>query len=179
MHPGTIQNISGNRFWICGKLQMVPERIYAPETLQIPSKVYKFEDYKPNSTPPYIGILRSNLNKIIYTFSSSSTNILNLYNDDRDSYFSSKNGPGEFIKIFFDTNLIHLSHYSIQGWENAPNGEYPYSWEILGSNDDKNWFVLDKQLKNDILKDKKPHLFKLQRIGKRVKMIKNEEAVHQ
>lgn len=66
-----------------------------------------------------------------------------------------------WIQFDFGKRNIKLTSYTLRSSQFGQNGEYhPKSWRILGSNDEKEWFLLDKRINDSNLNGKyKQHRF--------------------
>lgn len=69
-----------------------------------------------------------------------------LLNDNPKTYFSSKAGPYAYVQIELIKYSLIPTHYSLTSCPAASSGICPLSWTLEGSNDGKNWKILDKKI---------------------------------
>jgi hypothetical protein len=63
-----------------------------------------------------------------------------------DSYFLSKNEPGQWVCWDFRERRVRPTHYTIRGWDLK-------SWVVEGSLDGRSWTEIDRQTDNQDFKD--------------------------
>lgn len=74
----------------------------------------------------------------------SSGEIKNLFDQSRKTYLVTNNDENAFVMLDFKDKKINLTKYYLS--VPSPNSGYrPKNWEIQGSNDKKEWEVLDKK----------------------------------
>lgn len=88
-----------------------------------------------------------------------------LYYDDV-LFFQTNPTPNSWFCIDYKKFKVNLSHYSLKSnCKGGPGGSHPQSWDIEGSNDLKNWEVLDKRSQEKSLDDRSAsNTFKIQNI---------------
>lgn len=80
------------------------------------------------------------------TVSSSSScrsNNYDVINPDFNSYWFSANEPNSWIKFDFKDYSLQLTNYTIKSDGNGAN--HLQTWVIEGSNDNKNWDLIDRK----------------------------------
>lgn len=82
----------------------------------------------------------------------------NVFQNHSNSRLNESEG---WIQFDFGKRSIKLTSYTLRSSQFGQNGEYhPKSWRILGSNDEKEWFLLDKRINDSNLNGKyKQHRF--------------------
>lgn len=93
------------------------------------------------------------------------TNLIKFNDNDRNQYYYNFNQiiPTEndgWIEFDFVNNKINISSYTIR----TKTANYcPSSWRIIGSNDQKNWELIDRQTNNsDLMGSYKQHRFDIE-----------------
>jgi hypothetical protein len=71
-----------------------------------------------------------------------------------NSYFHSKNEPGEWICWDFKALRIEPTHYTIRTWNAIPNSYHLKSWAVEGSDDGASWTEIDQRENNSDLNDR-------------------------
>lgn len=118
-------------------------------------------EYIENETLPFDGIINHltkqnkgnlNSNEIINITSSSVLNDNHPQNvakfDNNRLVFSTINEKNAWIKLDFISRKVCPSYYSIKTWNSNKNEHHLKNWVIEGSNNDKNWKVLDSRNNN-------------------------------
>ena len=85
------------------------------------------------------------LNKNSVTITASSTfdgQVTNLLLFDPTKVWRSDANLDSYFIVNFKNIYAHINSYSLLFY---PKDHYPLSWEIKGSNDGQNWFLLDKR----------------------------------
>lgn len=99
-------------------------------------------------------------------YSGSLSNLIEYNSNHIDDYFRNENGSGlkeseGWIEIDFGKRKINLTSYTLRTSNDNTNGCYHLrTWRILGSNDEKEWTLLDKKTNNSCLNGRfKQHRF--------------------
>ncbi|OHT06130.1 F5/8 type C domain containing protein [Tritrichomonas foetus] len=74
-----------------------------------------------------------------------------LFDYDWKCYWSSTSCPGQWISFEFTKNYIYLTDYTMKTPNNNPGWNHLKNWIIEGSNDGKEWEMLDNRENNDDL----------------------------
>ena len=88
-------------------------------------------------------------NEIVASYSSidksnGNDDICNIFQDGGD--FCTEIKPDQWILVDFKQRKVSLTSYSIRTVSQTPR--YPNSWKLEGSNDKKNWSLIDMKSKN-------------------------------
>lgn len=75
-------------------------------------------------------------------------NVSFVSDSDWESYWFSDNVPNSWVQFDFKDKLIIVTDYTIQS--DGSDGNHLLHWELEGSNDGKNWEVIDKRDTNDL-----------------------------
>ena len=125
-----------------------------------------YKEFKFNSLQPLNGITKylskiaggnAHLKGLIKISGSSSwgtsePNMLyQIIDNDLIFWRGTRNDPNAWIQFDFKERKIELSAYTIETFNWDPNGHHMKSWEILGSNNETDWEVLDVKIGNDEL----------------------------
>lgn len=72
--------------------------------------------------------------------------------EDKNKDFSSKNEVNSWLSIDFKNYQVIPTEYTIQSFPQSSNGyAHPKSWVIEGSNDNKNWEIVNEQVNSSVL----------------------------
>lgn len=77
--------------------------------------------------------------------------VTNLLNNDFSHYYSSEKGPIEFVEIHILKGTLSPTHYTLMSCEAGQRNLAPTSWTFSGSNDGKNWILLDSKYNDNSL----------------------------
>lgn len=97
----------------------------------------------------------------IYDSSQTARNAVDL--NDMNHYFSSDDEENSWLKYDFVNRKVKPTHYSIRTRHDYGKGrQHPKNWVIEGSNEGKEWMVLDSHFDETCLDDKNvTHTFKI------------------
>lgn len=89
-----------------------------------------------------------------------------ILNFGREHHWYTKNEPNQWIRFDFGQKTISPTAYTLKTFNNHPGGSHLRSWVIEGSNDSKNWIIIDQQNSTNYLNGSQ--FWKLFKIPKKV-----------
>ncbi|OHS99856.1 hypothetical protein TRFO_08144 [Tritrichomonas foetus] len=84
--------------------------------------------------------------------------IENILNYESNDYYCSSDVP--IFSIYFENFSFKIDSYSLL-IPDHDDTNYPFSWQLLGSLNGKDYYVIDEHVNDNICQDSKPHNFKI------------------
>lgn len=95
---------------------------------------------------------------------------------NRGSYYSSLEGPNDYLMISFLDSMMQISHYAIRPWKDSRNLVCPKDFVFYGSEGGKYWEELDRQTNCvKMIGSSGFIVFKLKRLSKKYTSFKIEQ----
>lgn len=97
------------------------------------------------------GKIESEVNITASTYQNSHEPWYVVLYEDQSKQFFTNNTPNSWICFDFKDHKVIPTNYTCKAHDTGLNGDHPKSWVIEGSNDNKEWTVIDEQKDSDFL----------------------------